>query len=83
MANLPLQSTSLKNLDGILPDSSAGVDYLTNKFPHLKGKIEVGRLGVDNCESVNGSSDGTLRLLSVSTLVPVKRVHLIAEGLKM
>lgn len=83
MANLPLQSTSLKNLDGILPDSSAGVDYLANKFPHLKGKIEVGRLGVDNCESVDGSSDGTLRLLSVSTLVPVKRVHLIAEGLKV
>lgn len=83
MANLPLQSTSLKNLDGILPDSSAGVDYLAKKFPNVKENISVGRLGVDNCEAVNGSSDGTLRLLSVSTLVPVKRVHLIAEGLKM
>ena len=83
MANLPLQSTSLKNLDGILPDSAAGVDYLVKKFPSVKEKISVGRLGVDNSEVVNSSTDGILRLLSVSTLVPVKRVHLIAEGLKM
>ena len=83
MANLPLQSTSLTNLDGILPDSSAGVDYLAQKYPNVKEKISVGRLGVDNSEVVDGSTDGILRLLSVSTLVPVKRVHLIAEGLKM
>ena len=83
MANLPLQTTSLKNLDGILPDSSAGVNYLANKFPNLKGKITVGRLGVDNSEILDGSTDGVLRLLSVSTLVPVKRVHLIAESLKL
>jgi glycosyltransferase involved in cell wall biosynthesis len=83
MKHLPLQSTTLKNLDGILPDSEAGVDYLVNKFPSKKDNIFVGRLGVDNGDVVEGSTDGMLRLLSVSTLVPVKRVHLIPDGLKM
>ena len=81
MKNFPLQHTAMKQLDRILPDSSAGVDYLQTKFPSMANKIIVGRLGVDDSDGVTGSSDGVLRLLSVSSLLPVKRVHLIARAL--
>ena len=49
----------------------------------MKNKIEVGRLGVDNSEKVESSSDGVLRILSVSSLVPVRRVHLIPLSLQL
>ena len=81
MKTFPLQHTALKQLDGVFPDSSAGVDYLHNKFPSIVEKIVVGRLGVDNSDKVSHSSDGILRILSVSSLVPVKRVHLIPKSL--
>ena len=81
MKNFPLQHTALKQLDGVFPDSSAGVDYLHNKFPSMVEKIVVGRLGVDDSDEVSHSSDGILRILSVSSLVPVKRVHLIPKSL--
>jgi glycosyltransferase involved in cell wall biosynthesis len=81
MKNFPLQHTALKQLDGVFPDSSAGVDYLHKKFPSMVEKIVVGRLGVDDSDEVSHSSDGILRILSVSSLVPVKRVHLIPKSL--
>tara|TARA_B100001750_G_scaffold248587_1_gene281904 strand:- start:1907 stop:3124 length:1218 start_codon:yes stop_codon:yes gene_type:complete len=83
MRHFPLQHNALKRLDRVLPDSTAGVDYLSAKFPLLKEKIVVGRLGVDNFEMAAGSSDGVLRILSVSSLVPVKRVHLIPQSLQL
>ena len=83
MKNFPLQHNAMKVLDKVLPDSKAGVDYLCSKFPKMKNKIEVGRLGVDNSEKVESSSDGVLRILSVSSLVPVKRVHLIPLSLQL
>ncbi len=83
MKNFPLQNYAMKMLDKVLPDSEAGVDYLCSKYPKMKEKIVVGRLGVDNSEMVEGSSDNVLRILSVSSLVPVKRVHLIPLSLHL
>ena len=83
MAHLPLQRETLRLLDGILPDSQAGVDHLCGKYPENKTRIHVGRLGVDDQQqNAEHSTDGILRLLSVSGLVPVKRVHLIPEALE-
>ena len=82
MTHLPLQRETLRLLDGILPDSQAGVDHLCAKYPENTTRIHVGRLGVDDQQqNAAHSTDGVLRLLSVSELVPVKRVHLIPEAL--
>ena len=79
--HLPMQKQSLKNLDVILPDSEAGVIYLKNKYPEISKKIKVGRLGVDEQNAASKSNDQRLHVISVSSLVPVKRVHLIASAL--
>ena len=82
MGHLPLQRETLRLLDGILPDSQAGVDYLCGKYPEISARTHVGRLGVDDQQqNAAHSTDGVLRLLSVSGLVPVKRVHLIPKAL--
>lgn len=82
MVHLPLQRETLRLLDGVLPDSQAGVEYLCDKYPENATRIHVGRLGVDDQQrNAAHSTDGILRLLSVSGLLPVKRVHLIPEAL--
>ena len=44
--------------------------------------MELGRLGVDEHEPATASNDDRLHVVSVSSLLPVKRVHLIAAALK-
>jgi glycosyltransferase involved in cell wall biosynthesis len=84
MRHFPLQHAAVSKLDGVLCDSAAGATHIENKFPRHRGKISVGRLGVENQDGVCPSSeDGVLRVVSLSSLVPVKRVHLIAKALKM
>jgi len=83
MRHLPLQSVTISKLDGVLCDSAAGASHIHKKFPKYVKKIGVGRLGVENQAEVCPSSDDeVLRVVSLSSLVPVKRVHLIAEALR-
>jgi len=81
LKHLPMQRTALHRLDGIISVSAAGADYLTTRYPELTTKTRVGRLGVDDQMACSPSQDGVLRILSISNLIPLKRVHLIAEAL--
>ena len=81
-AHLPMQRCALKVLKAILPDSEAGVKHLQEKYPEVADKVQVGRLGVDNHEPAVASSDGRLHIISVASLLPVKRIHLIAAALQ-
>ena len=77
---LPLQAGTVRKLDGVRADSKKGVRHLQQT--HNKAKnIAIGRLGVDDQQPINGSRDGVLRILSVSSIIGVKRVNLIAEAL--
>ena len=79
---LPMQGFALRELHAILPDSEAGVAHLREKYPKFAHKVELGRLGVDEHEPAAASNDDRLHVVSVSSLLPVKRVHLIAAALK-
>ena len=79
---LPMQGFALRELYAILPDSEAGVVHLREKYPKFAHKVELGRLGVDEHEPATASNDDRLHVVSVSSLLPVKRVHLIAAALK-
>ena len=79
---LPMQGFALRELYAILPDSEAGVAHLREKYPKFAHKVELGRLGVDEHEPAAASNDNRLHVVSVSSLLPVKRVHLIAAALK-
>ena len=82
LKHLPMQRVALRELYAILPDSEAGVVHLRKKYPKFSHKVELGRLGVDEHAPAAASNDGRLHVVSVSSLLPVKRVHLIAAALK-
>ena len=78
---LPLQAGTVRRLDGVRADSNKGVLHLQQTHTQANN-IAIGRLGVDDQQPINGSTDGVLRILSVSSIIGVKRVNLIAEALK-
>ena len=79
--HLPMQRFALRGLHGILPDSEAGVKHIQKKYPEVSTKVSVGRLGVDNHDAAAASNDDRLHIISVASLLPVKRIHLIAAAL--
>lgn len=80
--HLPLQEWALQRLDRILSVSDAGRDYLRAQFPEFQHRIQTHRLGVVSPEIKNpNNSTETLHILSLSSLVGVKRVHLIAQAM--
>jgi glycosyltransferase involved in cell wall biosynthesis len=67
-------------MDRVFVISENGADFLRQRFPESRQKIEVARLGTLPPEGrAQCSSDGTLRLVSCSTASPVKRLDRIVE----
>jgi glycosyltransferase involved in cell wall biosynthesis len=78
----PFQNLIVNQARFILPDSSAGVRYLEQKYPKASSRIIHGRLGTSNHQSSSrASKEGAFELLSVSSIFPVKRVQILATGL--
>lgn len=83
-AYLPLRHEALEMTDLIFPDSATGRDYLVKQYPKFEKKIELSRLGVAQPGFITlPSSDGVLRMVSCSLIVPVKRVNLLLEALQV
>ncbi|KPL59313.1 glycosyltransferase [Rossellomorea vietnamensis] len=86
MPYLPVQKQVIQSLDKIYSISDNGKKYLDDKFSGLSGKVEVSRLGTKRIDFTHipqdSSSQIPLKLVSVSYLKDVKRVHLIAEAIK-
>ncbi len=64
--------------------SNAGMDYFVNTYrPAATSNLAVSYMGVDNDTRIRNlpSSDGVLRILSLSNINEVKRVHKIPEAL--
>jgi glycosyltransferase involved in cell wall biosynthesis len=80
--HLPMQRCALKQLKAILPDSDAGVKHIQEMYPEVADRVEIGRLGVDEHDASAPSNDGRLHIISVASLLPVKRIHLIAAALQ-
>lgn len=75
---LPMRKYILKNMDFIFPCSHDGTIYLQKKYPQYKEKIICSYLGSNDMgvEEVNNSN--CFKLISCSTMLPVKRVDRIA-----
>ncbi len=79
---IPFQPTIVKYVDEIHAVSQDGVDTLKSIHPKASRKIVLGRLGTTNhSQSPHRSGDGCLRIISMSRIVDVKRVDLIAKSL--
>lgn len=82
VAYLPCRSQTLKNMDGVYPDSLAGEKYLRERYPAYRSKIEAAFLGISDPGFVNAASqDRIFRVVSCAVIRPLKRVDLLLEGL--
>jgi len=80
---LPFRKYQLKACDNIFPISSDGAEYLEIKYPNYQNKIKLFRLGTSNHTLITPSKDNNFfHIVSCSSVIDVKRVHLIIEILK-
>ncbi|MFQ5328521.1 MAG: glycosyltransferase [Thermodesulfobacteriota bacterium] len=81
-AYLPCRAEMIQGVTSIYTVSLDGHNYLAKKYPQSQRCCKVARLGVDSRQFITAcSTDGVFRILSCSTLVPVKRVDLIIKSL--
>lgn len=79
---VPFQRTLMERADAVVSVSQAGADYLRSRYPDLGGRITASYLGVEGPhEPSRGSTDGVFRIVSCSSVVPVKRLELLADSL--
>jgi len=63
--------------------SKNGLKYLTSKYIGIEEKCKIFRLGVMPSGNAVRSNDGTLRMVSCSSVISLKRVSLILEAVKL
>ena len=80
---IPFRKLAIRKVDGIFSASQAGAEYLFKKYPKAKNKIFTGLLGVEDPLFLNSPSiDGKFRVVSCSSLIPLKRIDLLINGLQ-
>jgi colanic acid/amylovoran biosynthesis glycosyltransferase len=62
--------------------SEHGKSYFEEKYPKFKEKFFISRLGVPDRGRAKASLDNILRIVSCSSVIQVKRLHILAEALK-
>lgn len=78
---IPLREILLEKIDYVFPCSDYGTNYLKEKFPDYEEKISTRFLGSLDHGIQNYKKSSKLRLLSCSTVLPVKRLEIIVDAL--
>lgn len=81
--HLPARETLLSGYDRVLPVSQHGVEYLLKRYPHHADKVRLARLGVVAPTIANRPSQRPFHVFSTSTIIPLKRLHLLVDALKL
>ncbi len=79
---LPFRYFQLKMVDKIFPVSDYGRNYLIQKFKVNPSKIITSRLGLDIEPLLRATDESKLVIVSCSSVIALKRVHLLVEILK-
>lgn len=74
----PLRNVIADSLDAAIFISEKGERYFRERYPQCNTRLF--RLGTKDVGKVSGSTDGWLRVLSCSTVYPLKRVDLILQS---
>ena len=81
---VPFQRQLIESVDRVFSASRAGKRYLQSRYPDLADKLSVAYLGVDSPPATSiPSDDGIFRIVSCSSLVPVKRIGMLIEALDL
>lgn len=77
---LPLRTYIAKHLDGFLPISQKGKNYLNQEYGVPLDKISVSYLGANAQEIEKKFLSSQIKILSAAGIIPLKRIDLIARG---
>lgn len=77
---LPMRGFLLKSARAVFPCSEEGAALLKTRFPQFAQKVKTAYLGTPD-RGFRGGSREEFHLVSCSYVVPVKRLHLIAQAL--
>ncbi len=78
----PLRKEIFKHASLLCTVSELGKNYLIQKYPEVQSKIQVSKLGVAKNAFKELGSLETINIVSVSSVIPLKRVNLIFESLQ-
>lgn len=78
----PLRELIFSKADQIFTVSENGQKYLQQKYPLQYRKIKIARLGVSD-NGINPPEGADITVVSVSNVIPLKRVRLIFEALQL
>lgn len=76
----PLRDFMIKSLDGIFVISKFGQRFLQKRYPFCANKIYLSRLGV-YANLYKKEKDSIIRIVSCSSIIPLKRVDLIFKSI--
>jgi len=79
---VPWRREQIKRIDSVITVSEAGKNYLSTKYAIPKENIFISRIGTPDFGLNPYEKTETVRIVSCSNIVPVKRVELIALALK-
>lgn len=78
----PCRAETLQVLDRLFVASDAGRKHLCEHYPEYVSKFETAHLGTRDPAFVNQpSSDSIFRIVSCASIVPVKRLSLLLDGI--
>ncbi|KGQ39362.1 glycosyltransferase [Gallibacterium anatis] len=80
---IPCRQILLQNVDYVYPCSQDGEHYLQEKFPFFKEKVHASFLGTEDYGIGLEPNRQAFSIVSCSNLVPVKRIDLLIEALKL
>lgn len=81
---IPFQRRLINSVDKVFSASEAGKNYLYARYPEFASKIDVAYLGVDAAPALSPpSEDGKFRIVSCSTLIPLKRIEVLIESIQI
>lgn len=78
----PCRDETLNVFDMLFFASAAGKEYFCERYPKYLSKLETEHMGVEDSGFITKpSADGIFRIVSCSHIVPVKRLHLLSDGI--
>jgi glycosyltransferase involved in cell wall biosynthesis len=77
------QSSQIQNASLVLPISEHGLRYLQETYPNYMSKFHLSRLGTSPSSLSKRSSGNVFNIVSCSSIIPIKRLHLISQALNL
>lgn len=78
--HLPYRKSLLNHIDGVFPCSTNGINHLISKYPDMRDKIRLARLGTVDHGISNKKTSNCFVIATCCALIPLKRMKLFIEA---